>query len=174
MIKIVVLKIIDRVKEADLTQSFLTRHSSVIATRLGFHELTDEVCGREACMVLHLTGDPAEWKSLIDDLKSIGGLQIVETDMSEKSDLIISPNGRPDFSIMAILIDSNRGKVKDLQKILTSYGCEIRTRLGVNEMLFGQPYGLIILEMRPGFEGPEALVRKLDAMEGVRVRLINL
>jgi len=174
MIKIVVLKIIDRVKEADLTQDLLTRYSSVIATRLGFHELTDDGCGREACIILHLTGNPEEWNGLIDELGSIGGIEIAETDMSAKGDLIMFPKGKSAFSVMAILVDSQKGMGREVQKVLTSFGCEIRTRLGVNETIFGKPYGLILLEMRPGFEGPEALVRKIDSMDGVKVRLIKV
>src|ERR1035437_8915851 len=41
MIKVLGIKIIDRIKEAGLTQGILSRHANVITTRLGFHEVTD-------------------------------------------------------------------------------------------------------------------------------------
>jgi hypothetical protein len=48
---------------------------------------------------------------------------------------------------------------RELQKILTLYGCSIRTRLGVNETHFGEPAGLIILELK----GVEAEMDRLEA-----------
>ena len=41
MIKVLGIKIIDRIKEAGLTQEILSRHATVITTRLGFHEVTE-------------------------------------------------------------------------------------------------------------------------------------
>ena len=64
MIKVLGIKIIDRIKEAGLTQGILSRHANVITTRLGFHEVTDEVCSREAYIILHLNGDPADSEKL--------------------------------------------------------------------------------------------------------------
>ena len=46
-----------------------------------------------------------------------------------------------------------------VQKILTAYGCNIRTRLGVNEVFFGEPAGLIILELK-GEEKQRLLSKK--------------
>ncbi len=174
MIKIVVLKITDRIKEAGLAQDILSKYSSVIATRLGFHELNEEICGREACIILHLTGDPGEWSSLIGELSALGGLQLIETDMSEAVNEIISPNPDWDFTILSILTERGRGKGIEVQRILTSYGCEIRSRLGVNESLFGKPYGLIILELKPTFTTPENILKKLNAIEGVKATIIRL
>ena len=54
MIKVLGIKIVDRIKEAGLTQEILSRYSDFITTRLGFHELTDDVCGREAYIILHM------------------------------------------------------------------------------------------------------------------------
>jgi len=54
MIKVLGLKIIDRIKEAGLTQEILSKHADLITTRLGFHEVTDEICSREAYIIIHL------------------------------------------------------------------------------------------------------------------------
>ena len=70
MIKVLGIKIIDRIKEAGLTQNILSQHATVITTRLGFHEVTDEVCSREAYIILHLNGDPADSEKLRSNLKT--------------------------------------------------------------------------------------------------------
>jgi len=76
MIKVLGIKIIDRIKEAGLTQKVLSKHASVITTRLGFHEVTDEVCSREAIIILHLNSDPATSEKLAAELVEIGGIEI--------------------------------------------------------------------------------------------------
>jgi hypothetical protein len=76
MIKVLGIKIIDRIKEAGLTQGILSRHATLITTRLGFHEVTDEICSREAYIVLHLSGDPADTDDLISELRTLGGIDI--------------------------------------------------------------------------------------------------
>jgi hypothetical protein len=81
MIKVLGIKITDRIKEAGLTQGILSRYSSVITTRLGFHEVTDNVCSREACIILHLKDDKAESENLISDLEPLGGIVIRERKM---------------------------------------------------------------------------------------------
>ncbi len=78
MIKVLGIKIVDRIKEAGLTQEILSRHAPVITTRLGFHEVTDNVCSREAYLILHLKDDHAESVKLIDELKPLGGIEIRE------------------------------------------------------------------------------------------------
>jgi hypothetical protein len=49
--------------------------------------------------------------------------------------------------ILGILIERDNEVVKTVQRLLTAYGSIIRTRLGVNEVFFGEPAGLIILEL---------------------------
>ena len=88
MIKVLGIKIIDRIKEAGLTQGILSKHASVITTRLGFHEVTDEVCSREAYIILHLNGDPADTDKLSSELNSLDGIELREmTFTTEKEKL---------------------------------------------------------------------------------------
>ena len=56
MVRVIGIKITDRIKEAGLVQKALSDHRGVISTRLGFHELSNEVCSREGFMVIHLAG----------------------------------------------------------------------------------------------------------------------
>jgi hypothetical protein len=72
--------------------------------------------------------------------------------------------------ILGILIERNESVILSVQKLLTSYGCNIRTRLGVNEVFFGEPAGLIILELK-GDEKQRILLEKdLKALKQVHVR----
>ena len=61
------------------------------------------------------------------------------------------------------------GKV---QEIFTTYGCSIRTRLGLHEADAGRcsPNGLIILEMAEDDAVIAEMVAELDALEGVEVQ----
>ncbi len=70
------IMVFDRIKEAGKTQKVLTRHSGIIRTRLGFHELNEAVCSRIGTILLVLEGKPEEWKELENDLGEIGGIEI--------------------------------------------------------------------------------------------------
>jgi len=70
------LLITDRIKEAGRTQAVLSKHARLIRSRLGFHELNDNVCSRVGIVLLHLTGTAPEWDQLELELKSIEGLEI--------------------------------------------------------------------------------------------------
>lgn len=170
MIKVLGIKIVDRIKETGLTQEILSRHSSVITTRLGFHEVTDSLCSREAYILLHLKDDKDESEKLIKELEPLGGIIIREMTFSgteresasEKSDSLIE--------LLGLLIEKKHDVVTSVQKLLTSYGCYIRTRLGVNETFFGEPAGLIILELTGDKKQRELLEKDLGGLKGVQVR----
>lgn len=68
--------VFDRIKEAGKTQQVLTQHAATIRSRLGFHELSEDVCSRLGTILLVLQGQPEEWKKLEDDLLGIGGIEI--------------------------------------------------------------------------------------------------
>ncbi len=74
--RILGLLITDRIKEAGRTQLTLTRYSRLIRSRLGFHELNDNVCSRSGIIILHLMGTPAEWAEFEQELSLIGGLEV--------------------------------------------------------------------------------------------------
>jgi len=170
MIKILGIKIIDRIKEAGLTQEILSRYAGIITTRLGFHEVTDNVCSREAYIILHLKDDKAESEKLARELEPLGGITIREMiflsggkDLQEKE-----PDGPPE--ILGILVDKKHDVVASVQKLLTAYGCYIRTRMGVNEMFFGEPAGLIILELTGDNTQHVLLEKDLRSLKQVHVR----
>jgi hypothetical protein len=74
--RILGLLITDRIKEAGRTQLILSKYSRLIRSRLGFHELNDNVCSRAGIIVLHLVGNHAEWQEFENELSLIGGLEV--------------------------------------------------------------------------------------------------
>ncbi len=74
--RILGLLISDRIKEAGRTQHTLTKYARLIRTRLGFHELNDNVCSRAGVVMIHLTGTAAEWDVFEDELRLIEGIEI--------------------------------------------------------------------------------------------------
>jgi hypothetical protein len=170
MIKVLGIKIIDRIKEAGLTQEILSRHATLITTRLGFHEVTDSVCSREAYIILHLNGDPDDTEKLTSELKELGGVEIREMVFTSEKESINIESVKYSVEILGILVERNNNVILSVQKVLTSYGCNIRTRLGVNEVFFGEPAGLIILELKGDEKQRILLERDLKALKQVHVR----
>ena len=168
MIKVLGIKIIDRIKEAGLTQEILSRHSSVITTRLGFHEVTEEVCSREAYIILHLRDNHTESELLRKELEPLGGILIKEMDFDGNTANEDEHEGS--LEILGILIEKRHNVIAAVQKTLTSYGCYIRTRLGVNETFFGEPAGLIILELTGDQKQRILLEKDLLTLSNVQVR----
>ena len=139
MITIIGLRITDRIKEAGLTQDILTKYTDLITTRFGFHELTDKTCSREAYIILHLNGDISETGKLVSELKNLGGMEVREMSFKPEEKFINFSSEEGAIRFLGILIEKNPETVLATQKLLTSYGCVIRTRLGVNEKFFGNP-----------------------------------
>ncbi len=73
---IVGLLIADRIKESGRTQNILSKYAHLIRSRMGFHEVTSEVCSRVGIITLQLTGQPSEWERMLDELKAVGGLEV--------------------------------------------------------------------------------------------------
>ncbi len=171
MIKIVGIKIIDRIKEAGLTQEILSKYAGLITTRLGFHELTTELCSREAYILLHLTGDPALSRQMLSDLTALRGVEIKQMTFDESGQFLNFTTEEGALRILGILVEKrSHDAVIAIQKTLTSYGCVIRTRLGVNEEFFGQPAGLIIIELIGDEIQMDLLEKDLERIPGVRLR----
>lgn len=170
MIKVLGIKITDRIKEAGLTQGILSRHASVITTRLGFHELTDEVCSREAYIILHLSGEVSESERLITELIEIGGIELGEMNFNSDKHTPDKKSENFQTKILGILVERNPEVIVSVQKLLTAYGCVIRTRLGVNEIFFGKPAGLIILELTGDKSQMDLLEKDLMNIKQIHVR----
>ncbi len=74
--RIIGINVLDRIKEAGRTQQVLSKYATSIKTRLGFHELSEDICSRNGFVILELTGKISEWDSLENELNEIGGINI--------------------------------------------------------------------------------------------------
>ncbi len=74
--KVLGIMIYDRIKEAGRTQKTLSKYGHCIKSRLGFHEVSEDVCSRVGMVILQLGGQPADWEKLEAELDEIGGIQV--------------------------------------------------------------------------------------------------
>jgi len=74
--RIIGILIKDRIKESGRTQNLLSKYAHLIRSRLGFHEVTPEVCSRTGIMILQLAGNKAEWDVFQKELEAIGGIEV--------------------------------------------------------------------------------------------------
>ncbi|HOM60199.1 MAG TPA: hypothetical protein PLX18_03095 [Anaerohalosphaeraceae bacterium] len=74
--------------------------------------------------------------------------------------------------ILGVHITDRLQQVESVQRLLTEYGCSIRTRLGLHEANDGScsPNGLLILEMTDDEKSADQLAAKLNAVKGVEVK----
>ncbi len=70
------LLITDRIKEAGLTQNILSKYAPIINSRLGFHEVSENVCSRTGLILLQIESHSEEILALEKELQDIGGLEI--------------------------------------------------------------------------------------------------
>jgi hypothetical protein len=75
-VRILGILISDRIKEAGRTQSVLSDYARLIKSRLGFHEVSEDVCSRTGIILLQLTGQTAEFDELEEKLRQIGGIEL--------------------------------------------------------------------------------------------------
>ncbi|MGB9615088.1 MAG: hypothetical protein ACP5KD_03005 [Fervidobacterium sp.] len=79
-------------------------------------------------------------------------------------------------TVMAVLVDKREKAAVEVQKLLTEYGCYIKTRLGLHEGAgeYCSPVGLIILELVDDESKHEELCEKLNKIEGVQAKYMKL
>ncbi len=164
MIRLLAIRVVDRIKESGNTQKVLTKYSDLILSRLGFHELNEHICSREGFIVLQLRDDIDGYNSFRNDLNSIYGIEIKELFLCSKSDLeeIVPDSAR--VTLAAILIEDRHEVVSDIQKVLSLYGCTIRTRMGIN-LGNDKREGLIILELNGAVSEINSLIERLSSID---------
>jgi len=79
-------------------------------------------------------------------------------------------------SVMLILVDHRKERAQAVQKILTTWGCLIKTRLGIHNGVLDNcsESGLIVLELAGENEKHEKIKERLSALPGVKAELITL
>ena len=79
-------------------------------------------------------------------------------------------------SILLILIGKRGEAAVNVQKVLTAWGCIIKTRLGIHDGVLDNcsDEGLLILELHGTDEQKEELARKVAVIPGVESKLVEL
>lgn len=79
-------------------------------------------------------------------------------------------------TILLILIDKRKDAAVNVQKILTTWGCLIKTRLGIHDGVLKNcsNSGLVILELVGEKKKQTELSRKLSLLKGVKTKLVEL
>lgn len=79
-------------------------------------------------------------------------------------------------NVLSILVGKRKETAVNVQKILTGWGCMIRSRLGLHDGTLDNcaESGLIIIELVGEKEKMDELLRKLTLLEDVSAKLITL
>jgi len=79
-------------------------------------------------------------------------------------------------TVIAILVSHRNQAAANVQKVLTGWGCMIKTRLGIHEGILDDcsEKGLIILDLVGEEEKKAELVRKLNTLSGVSAKRVDL
>jgi hypothetical protein len=79
-------------------------------------------------------------------------------------------------TILLILIGKRKDSALEVQKILTAWGCLIKTRLGIHDGILDNcsDAGLVILELYGTKDQKEEVSRKISLIKGVKSKLVNL
>ncbi len=78
--------------------------------------------------------------------------------------------------IMLILVSSRQESTQTVQKILSGWGCFIKTRLGLHDDVLENcsESGLIFLELKGETEKLDEMERKLNLIKGVDAKQVVL
>ncbi len=79
-------------------------------------------------------------------------------------------------TVMAVLIDNRKMAATQVQKVLTAWGCIIKTRLGLHEGTLDDcsNFGLLVLEIVGSKEQNEEMCRKMNLVKGVTAKYMDL
>jgi len=79
-------------------------------------------------------------------------------------------------TVLLILIGNRKDAAVEVQKVLTAWGCLIKTRLGIHDGILDNcsEQGLIILELYGTTEQKEEVSRKISLIQGVSSKLVEL
>ncbi len=79
-------------------------------------------------------------------------------------------------TILIVLIGDRKEAAITIQKILTDWGCTIKTRLGLHDGVLNSctNSGLLILDIVGDKDKNEEMTRKLNLVKGVKAQLVNL
>lgn len=73
---IMALTIDPRTEHAPQVQTVLTKHGSIIKTRLGLHENSENSCANRGLILLHINGKKDEVDKLEHELSDVEGVKV--------------------------------------------------------------------------------------------------
>lgn len=78
--------------------------------------------------------------------------------------------------VLLVLVSNRKESAEMVQKILTGWGCYIKTRLGIHDGILENctESGLIFIELIGGNEKHEEIARKLNLIKGVDAKFVPL
>ena len=78
--------------------------------------------------------------------------------------------------VLLVLVSMRKESATTVQKILTEWGCLIKTRLGLHEGVLDNctESGLLFIELAGEKEKHTELARKLNLVKGVQAKLVSL
>ncbi len=78
--------------------------------------------------------------------------------------------------LMIILVDARKEQAPAVQKVLTTWGCLIKTRLGIHDGVLGNcsDSGLIILELVGDKEKQGQIAERLNVLPGVKAKMVDI
>ena len=79
-------------------------------------------------------------------------------------------------TILLILVGQRKQAAVQVQKVLTGWGCMIKTRLGIHDGVMENcsDQGLLILELAGERKKMDELARKVSLIKGVSSKLVDL
>lgn len=78
------------------------------------------------------------------------------------------------YIIIGIQVTDRVHHANQVQQVLTDYGCNIKTRIGLHETSQGQcsPNGLLLIEIYGDINIAEQVHDKLNAIDGVTAKMM--
>lgn len=79
-------------------------------------------------------------------------------------------------NMMIVLVDARKKEAPQVQKVLTTWGCLIKTRLGIHDGVLENcsNSGLIILELVGEKAKQKTLAERLNVLPGVKAKLVSI
>lgn len=79
-------------------------------------------------------------------------------------------------TVLIVVVGKRKESAVNLQKLLTAWGCIIKTRLGIHDGVQENctENGLLFLELAGEEEQKQELARKIDLLSGISSKLIDL
>ena len=75
MVKIIGIKLPQRIETAPAFQEILSKYGCNIRTRLGIHDIAEKYCSPDGVILLDVVADDEIIESMVKDLEDISGLK---------------------------------------------------------------------------------------------------